>query len=255
MQTYTYEGPAGWNVLRDMWRNVRESLPHAQSDKVLGAMTDYMFTGVEPQGLPQAAQHIFDAHLPALRKHRTTSMNGMKNKRTKAPAEFRTTYDARRGGSGSRPKTSCKTTPKTSCKTTCKTTPKTTPKTSCKSDSENEPTTSPLPAETLGTGTHQARHQAASVAHGQESAKTKDKRLKEEEGRTDAREAGTNPHAQGTEGRGRISDQAARGTMARNPATPPRDSYGLSEDDLAAHYEQMAMQAWEPYANGDGDAA
>ena len=155
----------------------------------------------------------------------------MKNKRTKAPAEFRTTYDARKGGSESRPKTACK------------------------SDSENEPTTSPLPAETLGTGTHQARHQAASVAHGQESAKTKDKRLKEEEGRTDAREAGTNPHAQGTEGRGRIIDQAARGTMARNPATPPRDSYGLSEDDLAAHYEQMAMQAWEPYANGDGDAA
>ena len=62
-----------------MWATARETLPSAKSDKLIGAIADYVFTGVSPDWLPSDAMKVFVGLEPALKKYRRNAVNGMHN--------------------------------------------------------------------------------------------------------------------------------------------------------------------------------
>lgn len=88
----TYETPLGYNMPRDMWRTIREGFEPAQGDKLIAAIVDYSFTGVEPEWLPKACRTHMAALLPSLRKHRANQVNGAHNGRAE-DIPYRVSYD------------------------------------------------------------------------------------------------------------------------------------------------------------------
>lgn len=148
----TYDGPTGCNVLRDMWLNVREGFTPAQGDKLIAAIVDYVFTGVEPVGLPKQCRTHMAALMPSLRKYRAAATNGMRNGRA-GEISYRTDYDPE---ARSHRKT-VEDSGEKAGQTPAGNAPESTSETNEKNATEKQSTTPPLAGETLATGRHRTQ--------------------------------------------------------------------------------------------------